>query len=271
MTDQVRHDELFSCQYNNGKRSKREWVMGELVEHAGLKNRVEVFSDRYEAGQLLGKELTRYKDVDAIVLAIPSGGVPIASEISRMTGLPMDLIIVRKLQVPGNPEAGFGALSPDGTMVLNENLVKELRLTPEQMREQMQKTLRVIQQRSIRFRGAKPPPELKGRQAIIVDDGLASGYTMIAAIRWAKKMVPRQVVVAVPTGSERTIDRISPEADMIFCLNVRSDFPYAVADAYRSWYDLGDEEVLGLIRPVRNRLTRADPVLKVRERHARSS
>ena len=242
--------------------------MGKLVECVALKNRVNVFRDRYEAGQLLGKELARYEHVDAMVLAIPSGGVPVASEISRVSGLPMDLIIVRKLQIPGNPEAGFGALSPDGTMVLNENLVKELRLTPDQIREQMEKTLRVIGQRTIRFRGAMPPPELKGRHVIIVDDGLASGYTTIAAIRWVKKMSSRQVFVAVPTGSEKTIDRILPEVDMLFCLNVRSGFPYAVADAYRSWYDLSDEEVLRLIRPVRNRITPADPTLDGRERRA---
>lgn len=113
--------------------------MSELVEHGALKNRVKVFRDRYGAGQLLGRELTRYKHVDTILLAIPSGGVPVASEISRVTGLPMDLIIVRKLQIPGNPEAGFGALSPDGKMVLNENLVKELGLTPDQIREQAKK------------------------------------------------------------------------------------------------------------------------------------
>jgi len=243
--------------------------MGELVEHAAFKNRVKVFRDRYEAGQLLGRELTRYKNVDTILLAIPSGGVPVASEISCVTGLPMDLIIVRKLQIPGNPEAGFGALGPDGHMVLNENLVKELGLTPHQIGEQAEKTLRVIQQRSIRFRGVRPPPELKNRHVMIVDDGLASGYTMIAAIQWVKKMTPRQVVVAVPTGSERTIERILPEVDVIFCLNVRSGFPYAVADAYRSWYDLGDEEVLKLVRPARARQIPADPVLKVRERHAR--
>ena len=243
--------------------------MGELVEHPSLKNRVKVFRDRYEAGQLLGRELTRYKNVDTILLAIPSGGVPVASEISRVTGLPMDLIIVRKLQIPGNPEAGFGALSPDGKMVLNENLVKELGLTPHQIGEQAEKTLRVIQQRSIRFRRAKPLPELKGRHVIIVDDGLASGYTMIAAIQWVKKMAPRRVVVAVPTGSERTVERILPEVDVIFCLNVRSGFPYAVADAYRSWYDLSDEEVLKLIRPFRKAQTRDAPVPEVKERRAR--
>ena len=249
--------------------SGRRWAMGQLIEYAGLKNRVEVFRDRYEAGQVLGKELTRYKYVDAIVLAIPSGGVPVASEISRITGLPMDLLIVRKLQIPGNPEAGFGALSPDGEMVLNESLVKEFRLTPDQIRQQTEKTLRVMEQRSLRFRRAKSYPELKDRYVIIVDDGLASGYTMIVAIRWVKKMVPKKVIVAVPTGSERTVERILPEVDEIICLNVRSSFPYAVADAYRSWYDVGDEEVLKLIRPARTGLTQDDPLLRVRERRAR--
>jgi putative phosphoribosyl transferase len=243
--------------------------MGKLIEHSALRNQVEVFRDRYEAGLAMGKELMYCKDADAIVLAIPSGGVPVASEIAQATGLPMDLAIVRKLQIPGNPEAGFGALSPDGETVLNESLVRELRLSLEQIREQVERTRRVMEQRSLRFRRAKPYPELKGRCAIVVDDGLASGYTMIAAIRWVKKMAPKKVIVAVPTGSERTIERILPEVDELLCLNVRSGFPFAVADAYRSWYDLGDEEVLKLIRPARTALTRDDPVLSVRERRAR--
>ena len=222
--------------------------MGDLIEHVALKNRVEVFRDRHEAGQALAEELMHCKAADAIVLAIPSGGVPVASEISRATGLPMDLVIVRKLQIPGNPEAGFGALSPDGEALLNENLVNELRLTPDQIREQTEKTLRVIGQRSVRFRGAKPFAELEDRSVIIVDDGLASGYTMIAAIRWVKKMAPNKVIVAVPTGSEMTVHRILPEVDKLICLNVRSGFPFAVADAYGDWYDLSDQEVLQLLR-----------------------
>jgi len=243
--------------------------MGKLIEHGALRNQVEVFRDRYEAGRALGKELMHCKDADAIVLAIPSGGVPVASAIARATGLPMDLAIVRKLQIPGNPEAGFGALSPDGETVLNGSLVKGLRLTPVQIREQIDKTRRVMEQRSLRFRRARPYPELKDKYVIIVDDGLASGYTMIAAIRWVKKMVPKKVIVTVPTGSERTIERTLREVDEIICLNVRSGFPYAVGGAYRSWYDLGDEEVLKLIRPARTALTRDDPPLRVRERRAR--
>jgi predicted phosphoribosyltransferase len=247
----------------------RRRPMGNLIDDTALKNRTEVFRDRYEAGRALGKELMRCKGVDAIVLAIPSGGAPVASEISRIVDLPMDMVIVRKLQIPGNPEAGFGALTPDGDRVLNGGLVRELRLTPEQIREQIERTLRVMEQRSLRFRGAKPYPGLKDRHVIIVDDGLASGYTMMAAIRWVKKMAPKRVIVAVPTGSERTIERVLPEVDEIICLNVRSSFPFAVAEAYRSWYDLSDEEVLKLIRPARTALTRDDPVLSVRERRAR--
>ncbi len=245
--------------------------MSELIEHEALRDRVNVFSDRTEAGQLLGKELTRYKNLDAIVLAIPSGGVPVASEISRITRLPMDLVIVRKLQIPGNPEAGFGALSPDGKIVLNEGLVKELRLTPEQIQEQAEKTKRVMEQRNIRFRGTRPLPQLKDKYVIIVDDGLASGYTMMAAIRWVKGMAPREIVVAVPTGSERTIERILLEADQIVCPNVRSGFPFAVADAYRSWHDLRDEEVLKLLRPVSKESTREDPVRRAGHIDARSN
>ena len=245
--------------------------MGELIEHAALRDRVEVFEGRYEAGRTLANELMACKDVDAIVLAIPSGGVPVASEISRLVGLPMELIIVRKLQIPGNPEAGFGALTPDGDSVLNESLVRDLWLTPGDIRVQIEKTFRVIEQRNLRFRKARPFPELKGRYVIIVDDGLASGYTMTAAIRWVRKMAPKKVSVAVPTGSERTIQRILPEVDKLICLNVRSGFPFAVAEAYQSWYDLADAEVLKLIhsRPSGIALTQNDRVLKVRERLAR--
>jgi putative phosphoribosyl transferase len=163
----------------------------------------------------------------------------------------MDLIIVRKIQIPYNPEAGFGAMEPDGEIILNEILLDQLKLTEDKIKTQIKKTMDVIKKRNQLFRVEKPFPSLKGKIAIIVDDGLASGFTMLAAIKFIKTKTPRKIVVAVPTASKETIDFILPEIDELICLNVRRRFPFAVADAYRNWYDLTDEEVLDTIKKSR--------------------
>jgi predicted phosphoribosyltransferase len=163
----------------------------------------------------------------------------------------MDLIIVRKIQIPYNPEAGFGAMGPDGEIILNEILLDQLRLTEDEIKIQIKKTMDVIKKRDQLFRKERPFSSLKGKIAIIVDDGLASGFTMLAAIKFIKKKVPRKIVIAVPTASERTVDFILPEIDELMCLNVRRRFPFAVADAYKNWYDLTDEEVLDTIKKSR--------------------
>jgi putative phosphoribosyl transferase len=222
-----------------------------LIEEISLRDKLYIFEDRKEAGCLLSEKLIKYKGADCIVFGIPSGGVPIASEIANALNLPMDLIIVRKIQIPYNPEAGFGAMEPDGEIILNEILLDQLKLTEDKIKTQIKKTMDVIKKRNQLFRVEKPFPSLKGKIAIIVDDGLASGFTMLAAIKFIKTKAPRKIVVAVPTASERTVDFILPEIDELICLNVRRRFPFAVADAYRNWYDLTDEEVLDTIKKSR--------------------
>lgn len=222
--------------------------MSELIEDVSLRDKEHVFEDRKEAGRLLAERLRAYEGSESAVLAIPSGGVPVASEIAGALKLPLDLIIVRKIQIPFNPEAGFGALSPDGEVIFNERLLKQLALTDREIQMQVDKTLSVIRQRNELFRGGKPEPSVGGRSVIIVDDGLASGYTMLSAIRFMKKSRPLKIVVAVPTASKNTADFILPETDELHCLNVRSGFRFAVADAYRRWYDLTDKEVLDIIK-----------------------
>jgi putative phosphoribosyl transferase len=222
--------------------------MDKLIEEISLRDKQHVFEDRKAAGRLLAKKLIKYIDTDSIVLGIPSGGVPIASEIAHALNLPMDLIIVRKIQIPYNPEAGFGAMGPDGDIILNERLLNQLKLTEDQIKTQIKKTKDVIKKRNQLFRGGRSFPSLKEKIAIVTDDGLASGYTMLAAVKFIKRNFPMKIIVAVPTGSERTIDFILPEVDELVCLNVRSRFPFAVADAYKNWYDLADEEVLNIIK-----------------------
>ena len=221
--------------------------MDNLIEDAGLKGKKRVFADREEAGTRLASLLKGIADPEGMVLAIPAGGVPVACVVAREHGLPLDVLIVRKIQIPDNPEAGFGAIGPDGEVLLNERIVDDLRLSQKEIQAQVSETQRVLESREKVFRKGRPQPELKGLQVILVDDGLASGYTMMAAVDYARQQEARQVVVAVPTASQRTIHFLQPATDVLVCTNVRSGPVFAVADAYREWYDLGDEEVVSLL------------------------
>lgn len=162
--------------------------------------------------------------------------------------LPLDLIIVRKVQIPYNPEGGFGAVGPDGKVILNKELLSGLDLTEEEVNRQIQITKDKIKRRDKLFRRGLPFPAVKDKVVIIVDDGLASGYTMLSAIDFVKRHAPQKSVVAVPTGSERTVDLILPHANEIVCLNVRGGWSFAVADAYENWYDLDDDEVISILK-----------------------
>jgi len=225
--------------------------MGEVIFDDDLKERLHVFKNRFHAGELLAEMLKRNLSLeDAILLAIPAGGVPVGYEISCRLNIPMDIVIVRKLQIPWDPEAGFGAVSSDGEIILNERLVKRLGLSEEVIEEIVEKTLRVIRDRSESFRKAKPTLNIRGKTVILVDDGLASGYTMLAAIRSIKKKNPKRIIVAVPTASTAAVEFVSREVNKILCLNVRSSRIFAVADAYRKWRDLADDEVVEILKRI---------------------
>lgn len=219
-----------------------------IIEDPKLRNRTLVFEDRDDAGLHLARALERFRGKDAIVLAIPSGGVPVGIAVSSQLRLPFDLLIIRKIPIPGNTESGFGAVSLEGDMLLNEAMVGVLGLSRAQIAELAGPVKKELETRNRVFRGSRPWPDLKGRIVILVDDGLASGYTMMAAVRAVQRREPSQVVVAVPTASASTIKLLAPEVDMIVCPNVRSGYSFAVADAYRNWYDLERAEVIGLLK-----------------------
>lgn len=225
--------------------------MQRIIEDSSLRDKLYVFKDRKEAGMLLAQRLLGYKGTDGIVLGIPSGGVPVAAEIAKAIVLPLDLIIMRKVQIPHNPEAGFGAVGPDSKVLLNEELLRSLDLSEKQVEQQIQMTMNIIKRRNELFRKGPPFPSVKNRVVIIVDDGLASGYTMLSAVDFVKRHEPQKIVVAVPTGSERTVEFILPNVDELICLNVRSGLSFAVADAYENWYDLEDDEVISILNNFR--------------------
>lgn len=202
-----------------------------------------MFKDRQDAGKKLAERLSQEPWERPAVYAIPRGGVPIGCEIAKKLRSPLDLIIPRKLPVPYNTEAGFGAVAPDGTVVLNDELVGHLGLEKADIDSIVMAVLDEVQRR-IREYQLGPPLDPKGRTAIVVDDGLASGYTMIAAVRALKKKGPKKVVVAVPCSPRTSVDRLEKEADEVICLTVQEGGPFAVASYYQKFPDLTDGEVL---------------------------
>jgi putative phosphoribosyl transferase len=222
--------------------------MAEIIEEKELRNKNYVFRDRTHAGELLARKLGPYVEPASMVLAIPSGGVPVGKVIAKELGIPLDLIIVRKLPIPYNTEAGFGSISWDGEVMLNKRLVKQLQLSSEEISRAIEDVNHELERRMERFRGKRPFPELKGMTVIIVDDGLASGYTMLAAISSIKKRSSARIIVAIPTASKNAIELVSPYVDEIFCLNTRETTVFAVADAYQEWHDLTEQEVLEFLK-----------------------
>jgi putative phosphoribosyl transferase len=221
--------------------------MGTIVEDKQLRQKRSIFKDRADPGQALLRHLEKFNGKEVIILAIPSGGLPIAAEIAKGLHATLDVVIVRKLRTPRNPEAGFGAISLSGDTILNEELVANLELSEEQIDQAKENALSEGRFRERILRGDRPPTKLADKLVIISDDGLASGYTMLAAIKGVKAEHPSKIIVAVPTGSDRSVDLVAKQADEVICLNIRS-MPFAVADAYRNWYDVDQDEAVRLLR-----------------------
>jgi putative phosphoribosyl transferase len=219
-----------------------------IIEDSRLRNRTDIFEDRDEAGYYLARSLESFRGQNAIVLAIPSGGVPVGLAISSQLDLPFDLLIIRKIPIPGNTEAGFGAISLEGDMMLNDPMVRMLELTEKEIEELAKPVREELKARNRIFREDRPWPDLKGKVVILADDGLASGYTMMTAARMVRRRGPEKIVVAVPTASLHTISLVAEVVDMIVCPNIRTGSYFAVADAYRNWYDLSREDVVDLVR-----------------------
>jgi putative phosphoribosyl transferase len=206
-----------------------------------------LYKDRLDAGKKLAEKLKKYKGKDVFIFAIPRGGVPVGYEVAKFLEAPLDVIVARKLHIPWNPEAGFGALAPDGTAVLNEEMVADFGIDEKVVREVKKEVLEEIKRREKVYRGEKIFPKIKNKIVIVVDDGLASGYTMMAAVDFLKKKKPAKIIVAVPTSSESAYAEVKEAADETVSLYVQKGYPYAVASFYKEWRDLTDEEVINYL------------------------
>lgn len=200
-----------------------------------------LFKDRLEAGQKLGKKLKELKIKNPVVLAIPSGGVPVGKEVAKILKCSFNLVIARKIQFPWTTEAGFGAVASDGTSYLGPDAD---RLPPEVVKAQTQKAIREVKYREKEFLKSKKRADVKGKTVILVDDGLATGSTMFAAIKSIRKKNPALIIVATPTASGGAIELLEKEADQLITLYQHpKNLPFAVASSYEEWHDLSDKEV----------------------------
>jgi predicted phosphoribosyltransferase len=219
--------------------------MGIITDNPVLRDRVTVFTDRHDAGRQLGSFLLQRLPLkNPVICAIPAGGVPVGVEIARALSAPLVPLIVRKIRIPGTTEAGFGAVAWDGQVIFNDRLVSALGLSPVQVRMAVEETQQNVRERIERYTGGRQFPDPAGKCVVLTDDGLASGYTMLVAIRALRLHRPAKVMVAVPTASEGAARLVATEVDELVCLNVRGGSRFAVAEAYRRWYDLDDREVM---------------------------
>ena len=198
-----------------------------------------IFRDRTEAGQILASKLTKYvNQVDTVILALPRGGVPVAYEIGKELGLPIDIFVVRKLGVPGHEELAMGAIASGGVRHINRDVVDQLRIVSE--------TIDVASRREQLYRGQRLPVDVRNKTVILVDDGLATGSTMRAAIAALRQHRPARIVVAVPTAAPQTCSEIADEVDEIICAATPETF-YAVGQWYQEFSQTTDDEVRELL------------------------
>jgi predicted phosphoribosyltransferase len=207
-----------------------------------------LFRDRTDAGRILASQLEHYKGrSDALILALPRGGVPVAYEVGRALGIPVDVFIVRKLGVPGHEELAMGAIASGGGFFVNRDVVDQLGIPDETIRMAAERERKELVRRERLYRGDRSLPELAGRVVILVDDGLATGSSMRAAIRAVKLSNPARTVVAVPTAAPETRNLIAKEVDEMICVSTPEPF-YSVGQWYSRFEQISDDEVRDLLR-----------------------
>ena len=217
-----------------------------------------IFENRQDAGRRLATELHEYSGQPVVVLAIPNGGVPVALEVSSALKADFGLVISRKIPLPLNPEAGFGAIADDGTVILNEQTVKRMGLSRQQIEYEASKVRAEIKQRSLLYKKDRPLVGISGKTVIIIDDGLASGFTTMAAVQSVRHRRPKEVVVAVPVASAMALKEVARVADKVVACITGFMPKFYISDFYRRWYDLGDNEVIQYLNQWRMRRFQQD-------------
>ena len=224
--------------------------------------RFQKYESRFQAGEFLaefiGSTDSKYSNHiqnnpnSYLCFAIPNGGVPVTEGFCSYFKIKFDILIVRKIKIPYNTEAGFGSVTTDGSILFNERLLSQLNLSKKSINDSIELTKAEIRDR-LRFYNKNLELEkiyeeqIRDKIIFIIDDGLASGFTMLAAIKMIRNYNPKNIIIAVPTAPLRTVKLIQPEVNEVFCPNIRDVMWFAVADAYKNWYDVSEVEVLNIL------------------------
>jgi len=206
-----------------------------------------LFQDRQDAGRQLAQRLLRYQQQKPFVVALPRGGVVVAYEVAKALNAPLDVLVVRKLGVPGQPELGMGAIAPNGVRILNHHLIQLFQIPKWQIEKVTGHEIQEMERRLVRYRRDRPMPNLQGRTVILVDDGLATGFTARAAIQVLHQMHPRKIILAVPVCSPDIADKLRREVDELISITMPVDF-MGVGAWYRYFAQTSDEEVIKLLQ-----------------------
>ena len=204
-----------------------------------------IFADRADAGERLGRALAERVGPDAVVLAIPRGGVIVGEAVARAIAAPLDVVVPRKIGAPGNPELGVGAIAP-GVRVLDSRMLAGLRVSDEYLEREIAAQESEIERRQHAYREGRPPAEVRGHTAVVVDDGVATGGTATAALRWARAQGATRVILAVPVAPRGSLERLAAEADEVIVLETPEPF-FAVGEWYRDFDQTSDREVVSAL------------------------
>ncbi len=219
--------------------------MGDIIDNPRLREQRFIFLDRHDAGRQLGAFLKTLPPVrDPLVLAIPAGGVPIGREVPGALGAPLSLAIVRKIRIPGTTESGFGAVTWDGQVLINVELQDALGLSQAEVDRAITETRKNVDERVARFTGERAVPAPAGKTVILTDDGLASGFTMLAAIQSLRLRNPPVSSSQFPPHQQHLPGLVSGHVDHLVCLNIRAAGCLPLPMPIAEWYDLDDHEVL---------------------------
>jgi putative phosphoribosyl transferase len=205
-----------------------------------------MFRDRSEAGERLADRLERYRDVRALVLALPRGGVPVAAPIARRLHAPLDVLVVRKIGAPDNPEYGLGAVVEDGTLLLDDERARAAGYGPEDLAPTIARERREAVERAARYRAGRPVPDVAERPVLLVDDGLATGVTVRAALQALRARRPSRLVVAAGVAPPETVDELARTADEVVVVE-RPEAFFAVGEFYRRFEPVPDAEVIRIL------------------------
>ena len=209
-----------------------------------------LFADRVDAGQRLAMLLLPYRDESPIVLGLPRGGVPVAFEVARALKAPLDVLVVRKVGAPDQPELGLGAIAEGGALYLDHQLMRQVGASETEVAEIAERKAAEVVERVRLFRGARPQPDVRGRTVILVDDGIATGGTVHAAVKALRALEPRRIVLAVPVSSSQALDALAGEVDECVCVET-SDHLGAIGLFYEDFTQTTDQEVVQLIERAR--------------------